>query len=124
MTVHSYCIDPATICRRELGCSGLGLGNAFCICQYAADFVLHLEVLCPELAGPVNGNVSLAADAEDRLTGARFTCAAGYILWGPGQLTCRLGRWSAEPPTCKILNCGSPPEVTYLSYLSHIYTES
>lgn len=43
---------------------------------------------------------------------ATYICQAGYILFGQGVLSCGLGgEWNGKAPSCKYVDCGSPPNI-------------
>lgn len=43
---------------------------------------------------------------------ATYICQAGYILFGQGVISCGLGgEWSGKAPSCKYVDCGSPPNI-------------
>ena len=61
--------------------------------------------MCPELAGPDNGMVSVNLNENIGGATATYECFPGYTLIGPSELVCQLVEgsdpvWSDEPPIC------------------------
>ncbi|XP_074034332.1 CUB and Sushi multiple domains furrowed [Leptinotarsa decemlineata] len=43
---------------------------------------------------------------------ALYVCYPGYIIFGEEVISCHLGgEWSGKAPTCKYVDCGSPPNI-------------
>lgn len=65
---------------------------------------------CPD-PPEINGGVVRASGHRAGDT-ATYICQAGYILFGQGVLSCGLGgEWSGKAPSCKYVDCGSPPNI-------------
>ena len=58
--------------------------------------------MCPTLADPVNGSVSLEGTGVGDM--ASYSCNTGYELIGDDTRTCQAdGSWSGSPPTCQLI---------------------
>ncbi|XP_036437146.1 P-selectin [Colossoma macropomum] len=69
-------------------------------------------VTCKPLVTPVSSTVS-CADPLGKFSfrsSCTVSCEEGYTLRGANTLTClKTGNWTAEPPTCEAVSCGSLP---------------
>ena len=63
-------------------------------------FCLFLEILCPDLTTPANGQVVVNGTTPGDT--AMYFCDMGFELEGAETLTCGDdGLWSAGPPVCR-----------------------
>ena len=62
--------------------------------------LLSPSALCPSLAKPANGMVTVS---NDGLPGseAKYVCMFGFRLIGIDKRTCQNGVWSGSDPTCQ-----------------------
>ncbi|NXE89404.1 CFAH factor, partial [Menura novaehollandiae] len=71
------------------------------------------SVECVDAPRLENPNLKVVREGKAiYLAGARFkyVSRSGYILDGPTEITCSMGKWTAAP-TCLEMSCGSIPEV-------------
>eukprot|EP00118_Oscarella_pearsei_P002855 m.11939 g.11939 ORF g.11939 m.11939 type:complete len:2352 (+) comp23692_c0_seq4:198-7253(+) len=62
-------------------------------------------VNCGKLSVPANGQATIASTVY--LSPAVFQCNIGYNLLGSPSRTCQAnGKWSGQPTSCKIVDCG------------------
>ncbi|XP_052804614.1 sushi, von Willebrand factor type A, EGF and pentraxin domain-containing protein 1-like [Mya arenaria] len=63
---------------------------------------------CGRLPSPTNGSVEF--NATTFMSIARYRCDTGFTLQGFVVRICQqTSEWSDQPPSCQIMNCGSPP---------------
>ncbi|KAM6262910.1 complement factor H-like isoform 2-T2 [Spheniscus humboldti] len=70
-------------------------------------------VECADVPRLENQNLKIKKEGKTiYLAGARFkyVSRSGYMLDGPSEITCSLGKWSSSP-TCLEMPCGSIPKV-------------
>ncbi|KAM8874392.1 E-selectin [Spinachia spinachia] len=69
-------------------------------------------VQCPSLQQPDNGFFSCGGDADVMSSYGNtcsFSCAAGYHLVGPSEVTCTSAAvWSERKPRCEAIGCPAP----------------
>ena len=60
---------------------------------------MTLEIVCPDLDDPDNGDVD--TDGNTPGSTATYTCNSGFELMGKGTRSCQSsGEWDGVPPVC------------------------
>ena len=104
-------------------------GNNMSVCQSNASWShsppLCLPVDCGDngIDAPMNGMRAVTSFTFGQ--NVTFTCNIGYFLVGSSSSNClAIGRWSASPPTCQPVDCGSAsiPEPTNGFRKGNLYT--
>ncbi len=67
---------------------------------------------CGALANPANGTVSASPTTYGST--ANYACDTGYALTGSASRSCLDGGlWSGDAPTCPVVDCYSPPGISW-----------
>ncbi|XP_017772932.1 PREDICTED: sushi, von Willebrand factor type A, EGF and pentraxin domain-containing protein 1 [Nicrophorus vespilloides] len=65
---------------------------------------------CPD-PPEINGGIVKVTGHRNGDT-ATYVCQSGYILFGQAIISCQKGgEWSGKAPSCKYVDCGSPPYI-------------
>lgn len=90
------------------------MGNQTRVCasdgQWSGEEPQCLFNFCPFIKPPTNGNLDITGHKHGDT--ASYSCKKGHILVGDQFSICELGgNWTSEPPECKNIDCGIPPDV-------------
>ncbi|XP_041475001.1 sushi, von Willebrand factor type A, EGF and pentraxin domain-containing protein 1-like isoform X1 [Lytechinus variegatus] len=70
-------------------------------------------VTCPPLASPLN-SMLITTNGSVFTSIAEYRCITGYRMTGANVLQCQEnGSWDNPIPTCTIMSCGHPPDVSH-----------
>ncbi|XP_061486595.1 complement receptor type 1 [Rhineura floridana] len=98
--------NASIYCTTEDGLNGIWYGHA------------HCGVQCPTPQMITNGKYSIQ-QSKGFTNGVfvEYSCHPGYDLVGDARIFCTAsGSWNSSVPTCKVIQCPSPPKVQHGKY--------
>ncbi|KAI5628503.1 sushi, von Willebrand factor type A, EGF and pentraxin domain-containing protein 1 isoform X5 [Silurus asotus] len=106
------------------------VGNSFVVCQenrkYSSLPQCKADCAEPVLEGPVVLNKTNSTLNNTFPHGSEVTleCAAGHVKYqGSDVITCNNGEWNKQELSCKVINCGKPPEIPHSINFSNLTKE-
>eukprot|EP00117_Sycon_ciliatum_P048173 scpid2370/ scgid5761/ Sushi, von Willebrand factor type A, EGF and pentraxin domain-containing protein 1; CCP module-containing protein 22; Polydom; Selectin-like osteoblast-derived protein; Serologically defined breast cancer antigen NY-BR-38 len=108
-SADSYALNSKVTYTCNEGYRMIGQSVATCLAGgvYSSNKPACELVNCGTPGRPRNGRSSAPTTSFSSI--ARFSCNMGYALTGAQSALCQAdGMWSAEPPTCRLVDCGDP----------------